>query len=81
MQNNLGIFQFMKCSTSCFITALILLDRIRVKDSRYQISHSNAHKLIFTAILISVKVLDDNFYPQKHYASVAGLSLKEINKL
>lgn len=66
----------MNCSKSCFIHSLILLDRIRTKDPRYKISRSNAHKLIFTAILISVKALDDHFFTQKHYSLVSGLNLK-----
>jgi hypothetical protein len=49
----------MGCSTSCFIVAMILLDRIQQKDPIYAISRKNLHKLFMTAMLIAVKVTED----------------------
>ena len=73
--DNAGIFSFMKCSTSCYIAALVLLDRLKTKDQNYKISSANAHKLMMTAILIAVKAIDDDYYSQKYYSLVAGLNL------
>ena len=75
-QNISGIFNFMHCSTSCYIIALILLDRIKSMNPIYTLTPHNVYKLLFTAILLAVKSNDDHFYSQEYYAKVAGLGLQ-----
>lgn len=71
----------MKCSNSCFISALVLLDRIVEVNPVYSISSQNVHKLFMTAILVAAKMIDDQTYNQKYYSQVAGLKLSELNSL
>lgn len=71
----------MNCSNSCFIFALILLDRLQTVNPIFVLNPKNVHKLLMTAILISVKCCDDEYYKQSYYAKVAGLKLKELNAL
>ena len=76
-----GIFNFMHCSNSCYIIALILLDRIKSMDPIYTLTPRNVYKLFFTSILIAVKSNDDHFFSQEYYSKVAGLELQEMADL
>ena len=71
----------MNCSKSCYIIALILLDRLKSASSIYTLTPRNVHKLFMSAILVSTKFNDDNYYSQAYYAQVAGLKLKELVEL
>ena len=65
----------MNCSNSCYVVAFILLDRLQVSHPSLTINSKNVFKLVVTAILISVKTYDDEFYKQSFYARVAGLKV------
>ena len=71
----------MQCSNSCYILAIILLERIKQKDHNYAISTKNLHKLFVTAVLIALKTTDDKVSTQLYYARVAGMKLSELNDL
>ena len=71
----------MNCSKSCYIIALILLDRLKELNSIYTLTSRNVHKLFMSAILVSTKFNDDHYYSQGYYAQVAGLKLKELVEL
>ena len=41
----------------------------------------NAHKLILTSLVVSVKYNDDEYWSNKYYAKVGGLETALLNKL
>ena len=69
----------MHCSGSCYVIALILLDRLKTANPIYTLTSRNIHKLVFTAILIASKTVDDLSFSQEYYAKVAGLKPKELS--
>lgn len=71
----------MNCSESCFISAIILLDRIQTLNAELTLSSSNIHKMIMSAILIATKYCDDDVYNNTYYVKIAGLSVGELNEL
>ncbi len=74
------IEQYAKCSESCYIGALIYLDRA-MQNGHITLRSLNIHRLIITSMLLSIKYLEDFYYDNEYYAKVGGLSLREINDL
>ena len=66
----------MKCSTSCFIIAFILIDRLKKALPGFILTHKNVHKVLVTCVIVAAKGLDDTYYSQEYYAKVAGIKQK-----
>lgn len=64
---------------STLIISLIYLDRI--SNSKIILSKHNIHRLLFTSILLAIKYNEDAYYKSDYYAKIAGVSLKEMNKM
>ena len=64
---------------STLIISLIYLDRI--SNSKITLSKHNIHRLLFTSILLAIKYNEDAYYKSDYYAKIAGVSLKEMNKM
>ena len=62
------------------IVSLIYIDRI-CRVSKLTLTCYNIHRILFASILISIKYNEDNFYDNKYYSEIAGISLKELNSL
>ena len=62
------------------IISLILIDRL-CKISNLTLTYHNIHRILFTAILISIKYNEDNFYDNKYYSQIGGVKLKELKIL
>ncbi len=62
------------------IISLIYIDRL-CKSSNLLLTYYNIHKILFTAILISIKYNEDHFYDNKYYSEIAGVKLKELKLL
>ena len=62
---------------STLILALILIDHT-CKKSGLVLTYYNIHRLLFGAILISVKYNEDSYYDNKFYSEIAGVKLKEL---
>ena len=45
------------------------------------LTHYNVHRILFGAILISIKYNEDTFYGNNHYAEIAGVKLNELNSI
>ncbi|KAN0025740.1 hypothetical protein ACTFIU_005403 [Dictyostelium citrinum] len=76
------LVKYLGCSKSCFIIALIYLDRIIDSDKfRVPINGYNVHRIYFTCILVSIKFFDDYFYPLDIYSRVCGVSLEETSRM
>ncbi|KAK2941608.1 hypothetical protein BLNAU_23485 [Blattamonas nauphoetae] len=70
----------MNCSPFCFVIALLYIDRLRT-DCGVRFTSQNAHTLFLTAAVISTKYLDDQFFLNKHYAHLGGLSSSVFNEM
>jgi hypothetical protein len=75
------IRMYFKCSDECFVVALAYIDRARKNDARMVVCDCSTHRLVFVAMMIAAKFLDDVYYSNTYYARVGGVSLKEANKL
>ena len=62
------------------IISLIFIDRL-CKRSNLTLTYHNVHRILFTAILISIKYNEDNFYDNKYYSQIGGVKLKELRAL
>jgi hypothetical protein len=62
---------------STLILALILIDHT-CKKSGLVLTYYNIHRLLFGAILVSVKYSEDSYYDNKFYSEIAGVKLKEL---
>ena len=65
---------------STLILSLIQIDHI-CKKTELILSYYNIHRLLFTAVLISIKYNEDTYYDNKFYAEIAGVKLKELKLL
>ena len=72
----LRLRRYGKFSPSCFLAALIYLDRIRAK-----LNYLNVHRLLATATLLAAKFMDDWPPSNRHMAQVAGVDLSVMNRL
>jgi len=74
------IQKYANMETSTLIVSLILIDRLCQK-ANLTLTYHNIHRIIFSAILISIKYNEDNYYDNKFYADIAGVKLKELKLL
>ena len=65
---------------STLIISLILIDRL-CQLSNLTLTYHNIHRIIFSAILISIKYNEDTYYDNKYYSEIAGVTLKELQIL
>lgn len=72
--------QYLDCSESCYISALLYLDRL-VQKKQYKLTELNIHRLYLTAVIISIKFHDDRYYDNEYYSSVGGIELEELKRL
>lgn len=69
------------CSDTCFVVALIYVDRIVKKHPRIQVCNLSCHRLFVTALILAVKFNEDTYYTNAYYGKVGGVAVKEVNKL
>lgn len=74
------ILKFARCSDSCFVVALIYIDRI-IETRNIVISNLNVHRILIASILLAAKFLDDLFYNNSYYAKLGGITTQEMNTL
>ena len=65
---------------STLILSLIQIDHI-CKKTELILSYYNIHRLLFTAVLISIKFNEDTYYDNKFYSEIAWVKLKELKML
>ena len=75
------MFKYMNSSTSSFVYALILIDRIQEYNPGLLLTGKNVHRLLLVANVVSAKYLDDFFYKNSFYANIGGVSLTVLNEL
>eukprot|EP01064_Diplonema_japonicum_P027471 TRINITY_DN3974_c3_g1_i1.p2 TRINITY_DN3974_c3_g1~~TRINITY_DN3974_c3_g1_i1.p2 ORF type:complete len:166 (+),score=33.71 TRINITY_DN3974_c3_g1_i1:64-561(+) len=69
------VAQFMKCSEKALLSAFVLLDRTA---SLIPLTRLNAHKLFFTAVVLTVKYVDDLTYSNSYYAKIGGIHAAQL---
>ena len=74
------IMKYSKPETSTVIICLIYIDKI-CENSSLQLSIYNIHRIILSCMILALKYNEDDYYSNKYYAKVGGISLKELNEL
>ena len=72
--------KYSKPETSTVIICLIYIDKI-CENSSLQLSIYNIHRIILSCMILALKYNEDDYYSNKYYAKVGGISLKELNEL
>ena len=52
------IFKYCKCSNSCFVVALVYIDRFLQLMDAY-LTSLNVHRLLITSVMVAIKFMDD----------------------
>ena len=65
---------------STLVLALILIDHLN-KKSELILTYYIIHRILFGAILISIKLNEDSYYDNKFYSQIAGVSMKELKMI
>ena len=74
------IYKYSVINDSTLIMSLIYIDRI-CKNKGVKLNKHNIHRILFCAILASIKFNEDKLYPNSFYANIAGISVEELLKL
>ncbi len=76
------IAKYSRCSPQCLPIALIYIDRFIADGSDgAPLTLRNVHRLLITSVMVAAKIRDDQYYSNEFYASIGGVSLKELNEL
>ena len=73
------IILYTNIEENTLVSSLIYIDRLCIKN--VPVNKFTIHKLLFTCILIALKVNEDCFYKNNYYSEISGISLKELNLL
>uniref|UniRef100_A0ACD5U3P7 Uncharacterized protein n=1 Tax=Avena sativa TaxID=4498 RepID=A0ACD5U3P7_AVESA len=74
------IFKYAECSPSCFVLALVYMERYLQQPHVYMTPFS-VHRLLITSVVVAAKFTDDAFFNNAFYARVGGISTIEMNRL
>lgn len=75
------LHQYLGCSGTCYVLALIYLDRIVLRCPDLVVSEFTCHRLLLASIVVAAKFHDDSFYSNRYYSNVGGVQLQEMNRL
>ena len=65
---------------STLILTLIQIDHI-CRKADIILTYYNIHRLLFGAVLISIKYNEDSYFDNKFYSEIAGVKLKELKMI
>ena len=74
----LRIIEYSNVEENTLITSLIYIYKI---SKKIKITYFNIHKILFTSILISLKLNEDEIYPFYYYSQIAGICQEELMQL
>ena len=84
---NISIYDYLeriktysKAEKSTLIISLIYIDRLCNK-AKITLTYYNIHRILFSAVLMSIKYNEDCYYDNKYYSQIAGVKLKELKIL
>jgi len=73
--------QYFQCSDSCLILGPLLIDRLVKMHPEFELCKMSIHRLLATSVMVAAKYHDDVYYSNNYYAKVAGIPVKEMNRL
>lgn len=81
---NISLFDYLRridkysfLDKNTLILSVIYVDRIS-KFGNIILTNYNIHRIIFAAILLAIKYNEDEFYDNKYYAEIAGITPSEL---
>jgi len=74
------IIKYTHIEESTFILALIYIDRI-CEFNDIILTDGNIHRILFSSIIMAIKINEDDYYSNNYYSKVGGISVKELNTL
>jgi len=74
------IIKYTHIEESTFILSLIYIDRI-CEYNDIILTDGNIHRILFSSIIMAIKINEDDYYSNNYYSKVAGISVKELNNL
>lgn len=74
------LVKYTQVESSTLIAMLIYIDRL-CELNNFIINSYNVYKILFSSLIIAIKYNEDEYYDNKFYAKVGGLTLKEMNNL
>lgn len=75
------IAKYSSCSEECFILALIYIDRLIRRNGKFLVNSLNVHRLVITSVMLGAKFFDDQYFNNKYFGKVGGVSGREMNLL
>ena len=75
------IIKYVKINKITFILAMCYIRKIIKKNSYLEITESNKHRLICSAILTAIIHFEDDIVCYKWYSQVCGISKDELERL
>jgi len=76
------IAKFTGCSEESLIFSLIYIDRLIISgNSRFIVTSLNVHRMLLASVLVAVKFYDDQYFNNKFFSKVGGISVDELNVL
>lgn len=76
----LRIQTYANVEKSTLIISLIFIDKL-CHTADVTLTHYNIHRILFTAVLLSIKYNEDSFFDNKYYSEIAGVKIKELKLL
>ena len=76
----LRIQTYANIEKSTLIISLIFIDKL-CHTADVTLTHYNIHRILFTAVLISIKYNEDSFFDNQYYSDIAGVKIKELKLL
>ena len=71
---------YSRMEKSTLILSLVQIDHF-CKKANLVLTYYNIHRILFTAILISIKYNEDKYYDNVFYSRIAGVELKELKEM
>ena len=71
--------QHSRCSLDVMVLAAVYLDR--VCEGGLTLTHRNVHRALLASLVVATKWHSDSVYTNSHYATVGGVSTKEVSRL
>ena len=69
--------KYSKINTSTIILILIYIDRI-CNIQKFKLTYYNVYKLILASMIIAIKYNEDEYYSNKFYSKLGGVTISEI---
>jgi hypothetical protein len=78
------ILLYSKCDSDCILSVLVYLERLANGDlflNKGVVNMRNVHRLLITAVMVSLKFTSDVFCTNVHMSKVGGIPVHELNFL